>query len=161
MSQFKSSYAKTKGELAVLFKRWEVGEAWDIEEGYSGRRTSNLAPHERRIKVWWQDKHGRRREVACDHYALKDDNLRAIYLTLEAYRKIDYWGLGALAAQTFAMLESGRRSPHDVLGLIEGADKAVIEKRYKQLAKETHPDTVGGDAERFKEITAAYEELTK
>src|SRR5215210_2060837 len=46
-----------------------------------------------------------------------------------------------------------------VLGLQPGADSAAIERAYKRLIKEHHPDREGGDARRAAEITQAYREL--
>jgi len=50
------------------------------------------------------------------------------------------------------------RSPFEVLGLAPSADEGQITAMYRHLAKKHHPDA-GGDAERFKEIQWAYEQL--
>ena len=52
----------------------------------------------------------------------------------------------------------GGRSPYDVLGVKMGASEDEIKKAYRKKAMETHPDR-GGDAEKFKEINAAYDAL--
>ena len=54
------------------------------------------------------------------------------------------------------------RTPHRprclaVLGLDPPVDAGTIKRRYRQLAKETHPDH-GGDPSRFVEIRDAYDE---
>lgn len=49
--------------------------------------------------------------------------------------------------------------PHEVLGVPENAHSEEIKAAYRKLAQLHHPDK-GGDAERFKEIKAAYETLT-
>jgi len=54
---------------------------------------------------------------------------------------------------------AGRVSALAVLGLDPGADSAAIERAYKRLIKQHHPDRVGGDASRTAEITRAYREL--
>ncbi len=54
---------------------------------------------------------------------------------------------------------AGRVSAFAVLGLEPGADAAAIEKAYKRLIKQHHPDRKGGDATRAAEITQAYREL--
>ena len=54
---------------------------------------------------------------------------------------------------------AGRASALAVLGLDPGADAAAIEKAYKRLIKQHHPDREGGDSKRAAEITRAYREL--
>lgn len=52
-----------------------------------------------------------------------------------------------------------RRKAYETLGLDPGADEAAVRRAYRETVKEAHPDR-GGDEERFKEVTAAYERLT-
>ncbi len=47
------------------------------------------------------------------------------------------------------------------LGISPGATPEEIKKAYRKLAFEHHPDRNGGKDERFKEISAAYEALSK
>jgi hypothetical protein len=47
------------------------------------------------------------------------------------------------------------------LGLHPDADSAEIERAYKRLIKQHHPDRAGGDAARAAEITRAYRELRR
>lgn len=47
---------------------------------------------------------------------------------------------------------------YKVLGVAESATDKEITRAYRKLAKEHHPDS-GGDEERFKEISAAYDVL--
>ena len=51
------------------------------------------------------------------------------------------------------------REPHDVLGVPRGASEDEVRRAYKKLALQHHPDR-GGDPEKFKELSAAYEHLT-
>lgn len=53
----------------------------------------------------------------------------------------------------------GRASALAVLGLESGADTAAIEKAYRQLIKQYHPDREGGDGTRAAEIIHAYRAL--
>lgn len=50
-------------------------------------------------------------------------------------------------------------SVYAVLGLKPGADPAAIDRAYKRLIKQYHPDREGGDASRAAEINRAYREL--
>lgn len=52
------------------------------------------------------------------------------------------------------------RNPYEVLGVPRTAPQADIKRKYRTLAKESHPDRKPGDkaaADRFKEINAAYD----
>lgn len=52
------------------------------------------------------------------------------------------------------------RDPYDVLGVARNAKQEEVRKAYRKLAKELHPDRNPGNekaAERFKEVSAAYD----
>jgi hypothetical protein len=53
----------------------------------------------------------------------------------------------------------GDASAYESLGLDPGADQAAVERAYKRLIKEHHPDRDGGDSARATEINRAYREL--
>jgi hypothetical protein len=53
----------------------------------------------------------------------------------------------------------GEASAYAALGLEPGADAAAVERAYKNLIKQYHPDREGGDATRAAEINRAYREL--
>ena len=59
---------------------------------------------------------------------------------------------------TNAQREWFERDYYKVLGVSSGASKDEIRKAYRKLSKELHPDS-GGDEERFKEVSAAYDVL--
>jgi hypothetical protein len=50
-------------------------------------------------------------------------------------------------------------SAYAVLGLKPGAEPAEVERAYKRLIKQYHPDREGGDAKRAAEINRAYRDL--
>lgn len=53
------------------------------------------------------------------------------------------------------------RDAYEILGLDPGASEDRVRRAYREKVKEVHPDTDGGDEERFKRVTAAYERLTE
>lgn len=55
-----------------------------------------------------------------------------------------------------------RASPdlYEVLGVDKTASGSAITRAYRKRAREVHPDKVGGDAEKFKELNHAHEVLS-
>jgi hypothetical protein len=53
----------------------------------------------------------------------------------------------------------GDASAFAVLGLEPGADSAAVERAYKRLIKQHHPDREGGDSKRAAELNHAYREI--
>jgi len=53
----------------------------------------------------------------------------------------------------------GDLSAYAALGLKPGADASAVERAYKRLIKQHHPDRPGGDSKRAAEINRAYREL--
>lgn len=49
---------------------------------------------------------------------------------------------------------------YDILGIKKGASKEEIKKAYRSLAHKYHPDRPGGNAEKFKEVSEAYQVLS-
>lgn len=49
---------------------------------------------------------------------------------------------------------------YDILGVKKDASPDDIKRSFRRLAHQHHPDKVGGDAERFKEINQAYQVLS-
>ena len=54
---------------------------------------------------------------------------------------------------------AGDASAFAALGLEPGADSAAIERAYKRLIKQHHPDREGGDSARAADLNRAYEQL--
>lgn len=49
---------------------------------------------------------------------------------------------------------------YDILGVSKTASQDDLKKAFRKLAHQHHPDKTGGDAEKFKEINAAYQILS-
>jgi len=59
-------------------------------------------------------------------------------------------------------VEKERREARTVLGVEHDVhDVALIDAKYKQLAKQNHPDVAGGSNEKFKEINNAHKILKR
>jgi DnaJ-class molecular chaperone len=50
---------------------------------------------------------------------------------------------------------------YEILGVEETSSLAEIKRAYKKLAQKYHPDKINGDAEKFKQVKAAYDLILK
>ena len=51
---------------------------------------------------------------------------------------------------------NGNKDYYSVLGVDRGITQEDLKKTYKKLSKQYHPDKKGGNEEKFKEISEAY-----
>ena len=101
--------------------------------------------------------------LACDKYAKREANMRAITKTIEAIRGIERWCSSDLMERAFTgftALPSSAESWWGVLGVEPNARPAEIEAAYRRRRSETHPDK-GGDAGEFDNVQRAYEQATR
>ena len=54
-----------------------------------------------------------------------------------------------------------RSNSYEILGVDEDADETEIKQAFRDRARETHPDKIGGDGEEFKKVREAYELLIR
>lgn len=103
--------------------------------------------------------------LACDRWDRLADNLAAIAAHVEALRGIDRWGVGSLA-QAFAgykaLTAMGERPPWwRVLGFAtEPRDLGAVERRWRELIREHHPDA-GGNQDQAADVNAAMSEARR
>lgn len=96
--------------------------------------------------------------IAVDRYARIEENLQAIHHCIEAERvKLRHGGLNLVRAafRGYAALPPPRgREWWDVLEIRQDATLEAIERQYKRLAGDHHPDR-GGSAEKMAEVNQA------
>ncbi len=96
---------------------------------------------------------------ACDSYSKVKWNLRALGITVEAFRSMQRHGASSMMEQAFtgflALPQSTERAWWDVLGVDPFAEAAEIKGAFFRLSAKHHPDQ-GGDHVTMSEITLAY-----
>lgn len=112
------------------------------------------------IAVYFTRK-GKDMVLACDKFAKREANMRAITKTIDAIRGIERWGSSDLMERAFtgfAQLghDAGRKW-WDVLGVASDAPRHVVESHYLRRRSATHPDK-GGDAAEFQAVQQAWEQ---
>lgn len=102
--------------------------------------------------------------MPCDTYDRVADNIAAIAKHIEATRAIDRFGVASVREMFtgFQALPApgAKRSWRDVLMFgpaMLPPNRDMVEKRYRELAKERHPDA-GGNAEAMAELNQARDE---
>ena len=102
---------------------------------------------------------GRQLCMAHDVWSRPEANVNALALAIEGLRQMERHGGGAMlerAFHGFVALEAPL-AWWEVLKLPRGAPKETIKARYRDLAREHHPDK-GGSIDAFERVKAAYEE---
>lgn len=107
---------------------------------------------------------GKPTAICADRYLKVADNLAAVAATIEALRDIERHG-ATEANRAFAGFmalpeKAGARTFYDVLGIPRNQplSQAVIDARWKELAKTCHPDRPGGSHDAFTELNNARDQ---
>jgi hypothetical protein len=102
---------------------------------------------------------------ACDRWKSVEQNMQAVCKTIEALRGISRWGTGDMMEAAFTGFTAlpppaAKKGWRDVFGYVGPNDLASVERTYRYLRSANHPDR-GGSADRFHEITKAWEEAQR
>lgn len=109
---------------------------------------------------------GKRLVLACDRWDRVEHNIRAIAKHVDSIRGQERWGVGSIerAFTAYAALPAPGAQPaprqwRAVLGIepFVSVWPAMILEKFRELARERHPDR-GGSAEAFVELTRARDE---
>ncbi|WP_343715309.1 J domain-containing protein [Inquilinus sp.] len=163
---FKTSLAKALENVQTslrLFGR-DSGKAVSAVVLSSNVTLGAARPADPGVAVWfsWD---GMQVCIPVDRYATVEANLQAIHHILEARRTELRHGTLALVRATFqgfrALPAPGRRTWREVL-VLDGPlfNRDQIERRFRELAKQRHPDA-GGSAEAMAELNRARDEALK
>jgi hypothetical protein len=136
-------------------------------DGYP--RSNQGEPSDPGVAVYWLERGQRDQEPKCmaiDRYDRVADNLAAIAATLEAMRAIERHGGGEILSRAFAGFTAlpapiDVRTWWQVLDVADNSHAADVEAAYRRLRSAAHPDRPGGDAQRFNEVQAAYEQFKR
>lgn len=149
---------RLSGELSRLGASGEILST-NVETRLDGLPRSNQPePSDSGAAVYFTLK-GKPRCLACDTWDRVADNVAAIAQHIDALRRIDRYGVGTMeqAFAGYAALPAQAASWFTVLEFdTPPREWAVIELRYKSLARVHHPDA-GGNTETMAKINTAYD----
>jgi hypothetical protein len=118
-------------------------------------------PSDPGVAVYWSRK-GKAQCMAIDAYTRVADNLAAVAATLSAMRAIERHGGAQILERAFLgfaqLPERSGVNWREVLrftGPVTPANIDAVQERFRELAKQLHPDKSSGDQEAMIELNAA------
>jgi hypothetical protein len=114
--------------------------------------------------VVYFDLKGKGKAMACDKWDKVEHNLWALYLSVSAIRGLERWGGSEFLDGLFTGFKA-LPAPDDVVivaekNYFEGiSTKEQLLKRYKELAKELHPDMPNGNNSEFIIMSKQFQKL--
>ena len=158
----KASWAQTMNELEFTLRKWD---AKDIQVNY---------PRGARSEAWNQDepartvtlsflKDGQRMNFTMNKQRRAVDNLRVLFICIDALRMNERRGIGELMREAYAQIAAPTSmNPYEVLKIHPDTTLDVAEAVFRTMSTKYHPDMKPeGSAERFKEINKAIEMIRK
>ncbi len=123
----------------------------NLETRLDGLPYSNQAnPSDPGAAVYFTLK-GQDRCLACDTWSTVAGNIAALAAHIDALRRIDRYGVGTIeqAFAGYSALPAPAADWRSVFGFSDGrgVELAEVERRYRQLAQQVHPDKGGTDGE--------------
>ena len=160
---------RTRNDLRHMFDIWGIDQfsiMREQEEYVSGgMKRGNGVTITYLRKGEWQT-------VFCNHSDYPA-NMRSVFLFLDRVRiaeksGISYQGLSSTkdlvkttATKTKSEEQETLEDSYDVLGVEKEDTTEMVRKAYQFKVQFYHPDRPGGDAEKFKRVTRAYEFIMK
>jgi hypothetical protein len=150
------SWASTYYELATEFDRWARYRNARINYAVDNLRGK------RAVTLTYQHTGEPEIRLTMDTHPTAEDNLRVLYLAVEALRMNEVRGIADTIRAAYLMLPApvNERDPYEVLGLRPDSSPVLIEASYKALAKVYHPDSGSApDPAAMTELNNAYTRL--
>jgi hypothetical protein len=163
-SAYQVEFAKARDDLTRelrLARARDVVISSNVPLRRDGLPLANMAePKDPGVAVYWTDRKGRPRVIAFDRWRRVRENLRAVGMAIESIRSLERIGAELLerAYAGFARRpETAGAGDHwTTLGIPRGTSADELARRYRELAREHHPDR-GGNAATMAAINDAYQ----
>lgn len=148
-------------DLSIEFDRWGVTD-WDTNYPRGARLTGQNQDELERTVVLTYKLRDKPVKLEMGIQGRAVDNLRVLFLAVQAMRLNEKRGIGKIIEQAYLQLSSPvqERSPWEVLNIYPGSPLVVAKASYKSLSKEAHPDRGGSELE-MKELNNAMEKIEK
>ena len=133
----------------------------NVELKLNGQPRSDIEPHDPGAAVYFRFR-GRATVLACDSYNTVSGNIAAIAAHIEALRRIDRYGVGTLeqALAGYKALPADTAADWRAVLGFSGNEHVTAEqiiKRWKERARQVHPDVTGGSDDAMQQVNRAKE----
>lgn len=168
-SRFETTFARARDSVLNEVKLLR-GSRVVISTNVSLRRdglplAGQRQPDDPGVAVYFLDRAGTQKCIACDRWKKVEDNLWSIAKAIDALRGIQRWGTGDMvdaAFSGFAALPAPKPSPNwsVVFGMPAHSTTEAVKARYRELAMRHHPDR-GGSREEMEAVLRAFAEFER
>lgn len=155
----KVSWAQIQTELEDEFRKWGVRD-WITNYPRGARKSGlNQSEGDRTVTLTYT-KNGKQINLSMGKQSRAVDNLRVLYLAINAMRMNETRGLSEVFQSAYAQLGSGQaeKTPYEILGLMENVGLDIAEAAYRARMKSAHPD-FGGSAQMANELNRAIQAI--
>jgi hypothetical protein len=167
-ARFETSFASARDNLFYELKMLgakNIVLSTNVELRRDGLPYAGRKPEDPAVAVYFE-REGQGQCIPCDKWSRVEDNIQAIRKTIEALRGLERWGAKNMvdaAFQGFKALPSSvdntdNRPWWEVLGIPSDSNPVEIKRAYIEQAQRWHPDKPDGDAAKFSQVKAAYEQ---
>lgn len=156
----------TLQDMAETFRKWKAVSTWRVTPNprgaaeYRKLERQNQSESERTVLLEYV-LHGTPVQLTMNKQSRAVDNQRVLYLAVEDMRLIEARGISDVVRAAYLQLAAPapaamtNQDAYAVLGVSPSQSLTEIERRYRQLAAQFHPDKPSGDLAQFQAITAA------
>ena len=157
----KKTWHQTMQELEDQMRLWGVTQ-WETNYPKGARSEAWSQKEEDRTVKLTYHKNGKPVTLVMSKQNRAVDNLRVLYLAVEAMRLNERRGISDVLESAYLQLAAPtqERDPYELLELRPDASLDVAEAAYKAKVRNIHPDR-GGSPEHMKALNRAIEEIRK
>lgn len=164
-AQFKNHSISSAGNLVVNELRMlganKVVISTNLKTKVGGGFYANQRVDDPAIAIYFELK-GEGKTMACDKWDKPEHNLWALNLSISAIRGLERWGgsefLDGLFTGFKALPAPGDSIIMSVQHFSDVTSLGHLQLKFKQLAKELHPDAENGDSDKFQEMMTQYKQ---
>ena len=157
----KKTWNETMQELEDQMRLWGVNQ-WETNYPKGARSEAWSQKEEVRTVKLTYNKNGKTVNIIMGKQNRAVDNLRVLYLAIEAMRLNERRGISDVLESAYLQLAAPTqgRDPYEILEIRPDASLEVAEAVYKAKVRNIHPDR-GGSTEHMKALNRAIDEIRK